>query len=54
MTLVRVDEKGRIVLPREVRKAWRLKPKQPLIVKRRGKELVISKVDEIMPQMTRC
>lgn len=32
MTVVKIDEKGRIQLPKEVRKVWKLKPRQSLVV----------------------
>lgn len=38
MPVVRMDEKGRIQLPSEIRKQWHLRPRQPLLVSvERGK-----------------
>ena len=43
MPIVKMDEKGRIQLPRETRDEWELRPKQPLLVEVRGNRILLSK-----------
>lgn len=47
MPVVRMDEKGRIQLPSEVRKQWHLKPRQPLIVEMERDTLLIKKSQKL-------
>ncbi|MGC9777668.1 MAG: AbrB/MazE/SpoVT family DNA-binding domain-containing protein [Candidatus Heimdallarchaeota archaeon] len=44
MSKITVDEKGRIVIPEEERKALGLEPGMTLQLERKGKELIIRKV----------
>ena len=43
MPIVKMDEKGRIQLPRETRDDWELRPKQPLLMEVRGNRILLSK-----------
>lgn len=49
MPIVRMDGKGRIQLPSELRAEWRLKPKQPLILKVEPDKVEISKFGQLDP-----
>lgn len=49
MPIVKVNEKGRIQLPREVRHKWGLKPKQLLIVEIRKDEISLKKAHVTEP-----
>lgn len=44
MSKITVDEKGRIIIPKEERKALGLEPGMTLKLERRGKELIIRKI----------
>ncbi len=50
MPVVKMDEKGRIQLPREVRKAWRLKPKQALVIEIRDETVSVKKAGRFNPE----
>jgi len=50
MTVVRLDEKGRIQIPREVREAWSLKPKQPLLVSVVRGSLSVTRLSKPTPE----
>lgn len=50
MPVVRLDEKGRIQIPREVREAWRLKPKQPMLVSVARDSLSVTKLSKPTPE----
>lgn len=52
-----IDERGRIVIPRELRAELDLRSEQRLRVSRRGKELVLTPevgVDEFISQLKGC
>jgi AbrB family looped-hinge helix DNA binding protein len=52
-----IDERGRIVIPTEIRTELNLRPEQKLRVSTRGKELVLSPevgVDEFISQLKGC
>jgi len=44
MPVVKMDAKGRIQLPHQVREHWGLKPKQPLVVEIHQKTVTLRKV----------
>ncbi len=50
MLIVKMDEKGRIQLPHEVRQAWRLKPRQPLLINISGDSLSVRKLKKLTPK----
>ncbi len=47
MPVVKVDEKGRIQLPKVMRHELRLKPRQPMIVQKQGDIIMVSKVGKM-------
>jgi len=47
MPIVKMDGKGRIQLPSELRMQWRLKPKQPLMLKMESDKVEISKFGQV-------
>ncbi|MEM0121540.1 MAG: AbrB family transcriptional regulator [Thermoprotei archaeon] len=52
-----IDERGRIVIPNEVRAALKLRPQQKLRILIRGRELILSpevEVDEFIAQLKGC
>jgi bifunctional DNA-binding transcriptional regulator/antitoxin component of YhaV-PrlF toxin-antitoxin module len=49
MPVVKMDEKGRIQLPHEVRESWRLKPRQPLSLRVEGETVSMTKVVKPTP-----
>lgn len=49
MPIVKIDEKGRIRLPREIRKVWHLRPRQPLLVEIRGGVLSVHRARKVEP-----
>ena len=49
MTIVKMDEKGRIQLPTQVRKAWKLKPKQAMSVEMEPEAVIVRKVHKLDP-----
>lgn len=49
MAIVKMDEKGRIQLPHEVREEWRLRPKQPLIMEINGDRISLKKARNVDP-----
>jgi AbrB family looped-hinge helix DNA binding protein len=52
-----IDERGRIVIPNEIRAELRLRPEQRLRVSTKGKELVLSPevgVDEFIAGLKGC
>jgi len=52
-----IDERGRIVIPNEVRSELNLRPEQRLKVSTKGKELVLSPevgADEFIAQLSGC
>lgn len=49
MPIVKMDEKGRIQLPHEVRDAWKLRPRQPLSVRMEGETVSVTKVAKPTP-----
>ncbi len=49
MPVVKLDEKGRIQLPKTFRKELHLRPRQPLVVKKQGELLTVSKVTKVSP-----
>ena len=49
MPIVKMDDKGRIQLPHEVREEWKLRPKQPLIVEIRGDRISLRKTKALGP-----
>ncbi len=50
MAIVKVDEKGRIRLPSELRNAWKLKPKQQLLVTVQGTTASVRKFTKLTPE----
>ena len=50
MPIVKMDEKGRIQLPSEVRSAWNLKPKQPLMIELGDERVEIKRVKTPTPE----
>ncbi len=49
MPIVKMDDRGRIQLPKELRKELRLRARQPLVVRREGEELRLTKAKELDP-----
>lgn len=52
-----IDERGRIVIPNEIRVEFKLRPQQRLRISTRGKELVLSPeigVDEFISGLRGC
>ncbi len=50
MPVLKIDEKGRIQLPREMRRAWRLKPRQPVFVEIKQNAMVLTKAKKLEPR----
>ncbi len=53
----KIDERGRIVIPNDVRSELNLRPEQRLKISTKGKELVLSPevgVDEFVAQLKGC
>ena len=50
MPVLKTDEKGRIQLPREMRKAWNLKPRQSVFVEIKQNSMVLTKAKRLEPQ----
>ena len=50
MPLVKIDKKGRIQLPRIVRKAWNLRPRQALDVEIHKSTLIVRKSRKLDPR----
>ncbi|MFQ5878784.1 MAG: AbrB/MazE/SpoVT family DNA-binding domain-containing protein [Dehalococcoidia bacterium] len=50
MPAVKMDEKGRIQLPIEVRKAWKLKPRQTLLVEMKQDTVSVRRVKRLDPE----
>ena len=50
MTIVKIDERGRIQLPHEVREAWNLRSKQPLVVELHGDCVAVSRLRVFRPE----
>ncbi len=48
--IVKMDEKGRIQLPHEVREAWKLKPRQALIVEMKQNTISVRKARKLAPE----
>ena len=46
MPVVKIDEKGRIQLPRELRNELHLRPKQPVVVRKQGDVLTVSRMSK--------
>jgi len=54
MSLTSIDERGRVVIPKQLRENLGLKPNQRLIVETRGKEIVLKpalKVEEFIAEL---
>lgn len=51
MPVVKMDEKGRIQLPQEVREAWQLKPKQPLVIELKENAIAVRPAGKLDPKM---
>lgn len=52
-----IDERGRIVIPNEIRAELKLRPEQKLRISTKGKELILSPevgVDEFISQLRGC
>ncbi len=52
-----IDERGRIVIPTEIREELKLRPEQKLRISTKGKELVLSpevEADEFISQLKGC
>ena len=49
MAVVKMDEKGRIQLPSTLRAELKLKPRQPLVVRKEGEHLLVKKAEKIEP-----
>lgn len=50
MPVVKMDEKGRIQLPHEVREAWKLKGRQALLVEMKQDTLVVRRANKLDPK----
>lgn len=50
MPIVKIDKKGRIQLPRVVRKAWNLKPRQALDLEIHRSTLLVRKSRKLDPK----
>lgn len=50
MPIVKMDEKGRIQIPQEVREEWKLKPKQALVVKVKKDSISVTKLKKPTPE----
>lgn len=50
MAIVKMDEKGRIQLPHEVRDAWKLRAKQQLVVTLEGDRASVKKLAKPTPE----
>ncbi len=50
MPIVTVDRKGRIQLPSELRRQWRLKPREPLLVRISRDSACVTKVPKATPE----
>ncbi len=50
MAIVKVDAKGRIRLPSELRNAWKLKPKQSLLVTLEGEKASVKRFAKPTPK----
>ena len=53
MPIVKMDEKGRIQIPGEIRQAWHLKPKAPLLVEVGSEVLSVRRVGKPTPRNDR-
>jgi AbrB family looped-hinge helix DNA binding protein len=52
-----IDERGRIVIPNEIRAELKLRPEQKLRISRRGKDLLLSpevSADEFISELRGC
>lgn len=49
MPIVKMDDRGRIQVPKELRKELRLRAREPLVVRREGEELRLTKAKELDP-----
>ena len=52
-----IDERGRIVIPNEIRTELKLRPEQKLRISRRGKDLVLSpevSTEEFISELRGC
>lgn len=50
MPVVKLDEKGRIQLPTELRKELHLKAREPLLVRKHGEMLTVSRIKKPDPK----
>jgi len=49
MPIVKLDEKGRVQLPKELRTEMRLKAHQPLVVRKQGEQILMTRTGSIDP-----
>ena len=50
IAIVKMDEKGRIQIPHEVRELWKLKPKQPLVVEMKAGHMLLKIAGRSSPE----
>ena len=57
MVLTSLDERGRVVIPKELRKELGLKPDQTVIIELRGREIILKpalEVDKFIEELRGC